>query len=479
MHNVAEKICFIELLERFARLRRFLLIEQRQGDSATREVVNVLRWGVDQTLATLDPLANLLSIDVDLSRDERITLARRLSDIFSYFDELHYQLSQVRGQWVSPEVEVFLQDVLAFMPADRKPDSVSVVLLNEYNFEEEDLASFVRLLLAAEPVSLSSISDRPTIGLPKTERDNPLYWANLVHECGHIDDEGLERLIAGTSLIPATATDDQRKTLEAWASEFFCDLFATKILGPAYLASFSAFALITTGLDGGEHGSESHPPDIVRICLMRRMLDRKELTVPLVGEFAEFGDLARLFYRLNEQRNEIDRRFLALGPPDDAPDLEHLRITEFADEIVQRIDAALDHTRELQASDYERLPQLASRLADGVLIGSYADRGPIEAAIATWKAGESNASSEARKAAYLSLKAAVQEQPVLPWEIINAGWLHKVTTIYASACDSFFSGSGTVREKVEDFDSRLVATDKTLLKSLEVSQIHRKFGRHD
>ncbi|HQU46718.1 MAG TPA: hypothetical protein PK867_28190, partial [Pirellulales bacterium] len=300
---------------------------------------------------------------------------------------------------------------------------------------------------------------------------------NLVHECGHIDEQGLETLISGTSLIPITATDEQRETLEAWAGEFFCDLFATKILGPAYLASFSAFALITTGLDGGDHGSKSHPPDIVRICLMRRMLDKKDLKVPLAGTFAEFGDLARLFYLLNEERNKIDRSFLALGPPDDAPNLEHLRITEFVDEIAERIDTALDHTRELQASDYLRLPQLADRLADGVLIGSYADRTPIEAALANWDAAGTGADPQARKTAYLSLKAAIQEQPVLPWEIINAGWLHKVTTIYASACDLFFSGSGAILDKIEDFDAKLLATDEALLKSLEVSQIHRKFRR--
>lgn len=476
MHNVAEKVCFIELIERVARLRRFLLTECQEGDSASREVLKVLLWGVQQVITTLDPLANLLSIDASLSKDERIAAARRLSDTFSYFDELHYQLSQVRGQWVSPEVEVFLQDVLAFMPADRKPDSVSVVLLNEYNFEEEDLASFVRLLLATEPIPLS-ISDRPTIGLPKTERDNPLYWANLVHECGHIDEQGLESLTSGTSLIPTTATDEQRETLQAWAGEFFCDLFATKVLGPAYLASFSAFALITTGLDGGDHGSKSHPPDIVRICLMRRMLDKKNLKVPLAGIFSEFGDLARLFYLLNEERNRIDRSFLALGPPDDAPDLEHLRITDFADEIVERIDAALDHTRELQASDYLRLPQLANRLGDGVLIGSFADRTPIEAALVRWGGDASAGDSEARKAAYLALKAAVQEQPVLPWEIVNAGWLHKVTTIYAMGCESLFSGSGAILDKIDDFDAKLLATDEALLKSLEVSQIHRKFRR--
>jgi hypothetical protein len=479
MHNVAEKLCFIELLERVARLRRFLLVEQRQGDSASREVIGVLLWGVNQMLATLDPLANLLSVDLALSSDERTAAARRLSTTYSYFFDLHLELSQVRGQWVSPEVDVFLQDVLGVMPKGRKPGSVSVVLLNEYSFEEEDFASAVRLLLAAEPIPFSTISDRPTVGLPKTERDNPLYWANLVHECGHIDEEGLDELIDGTSLIPANASREQRETLESWAGEFFCDLFATKILGPAYLASFSAFALITTGLDGGEHGSKTHPPDIVRICLMHRMLKNNEFTVPLAGAFADFGDLSRLFYQVNERRSEIDRVVLALEPPEDAPNLEHLRITEFADEIIERIDTVLGHTRELQASDYQRLPQLAARLADGVLIGSYADQTRIKDALANWgnQGANTHADSDARKAAYLAVKRAIQEQPVLPWEIINAGWLHKVTTIYSMACESFFSGSGAIIDKIEAFDAKLLATDDALLKSLEVSQIHRTFGR--
>ena len=174
------------------------------------------------------------------------------------------------------------------------------------------------MLLSAEAINFNTIADRPSVSLPKIERDNPLYWANLVHECGHIDEEGVAGLLAGGDLIPAALEPDKREVLESWTEEFYCDLFAVKVLGPAYLASFAANSLIASGQDGGDYGSTSHPPDIVRLCLMQRQLEKKGLTIPLSGELAEYRDIARMFYLANEHRWELERLHLAIAPPDDA-----------------------------------------------------------------------------------------------------------------------------------------------------------------
>ena len=177
---------------------------------------------------------------------------------------------------------------------------MSVILLNEWSFEAEDLASYARLLLSAEPISFDSVSDRPSVSLPKVERENPLYWADLAHECGHIDEDGIDELLGNPDLISTETSPDNKEVLEQWAEEFYCDLFAIKVLGPAYFASFAASSLIAAGSDGGEYGSKTHPPDIVRICLMRRMLDKKDLDLPLTKDFGSFESLAQLFiWRMN------------------------------------------------------------------------------------------------------------------------------------------------------------------------------------
>lgn len=56
MHNVAEKLSFVELVERLARLRRFLLSEHKSGDAATRDVISVFHWAVQGILHSLDQI---------------------------------------------------------------------------------------------------------------------------------------------------------------------------------------------------------------------------------------------------------------------------------------------------------------------------------------------------------------------------------------------------------------------------------------
>jgi hypothetical protein len=479
MHNLAEKLSFVELVERLARLRRFLLSEHKSGDSATRDVISVFRWAVLGILRSLDQIPALLAADLPLDENDRISCARKMANAYAYFDEMHSRLSYVHGAWIAPEVYVFLGNVLEFMPADRRPPDVSVTLLNEYSFEEEDLASHARMLLSAEAINLDTIADRPSVSLPKIERDNPLYWANLVHECGHIDEEGIDGLLADGDLIPTGLEPDKREVLENWAAEFYCDLFAVKVLGPAYLASFAANALIAAGQDGGEYGSTSHPPDIVRVCLMQRELEKKGLRIPLAGELAEYRDVGRMFYLANEHRGELERLHLAIAPPEDAPDLQHIPpLTEFADRIVDRIDEVVRHERELVPGDFRETPHLARRLEQGVLIGSHPSHDALEQLRRQIPPADRQAAlarSELEQV-FAAASAVIQESRTSPWEIVNAGWLHKVQVLYPYAFSLFFTETGSIVERIEEFDSRLLATDEVLLKSIEVSRIHQLFG---
>ena len=48
--------------------------------------------------------------------------------------------------------------------------------------------------------------------------------------------------------------------------------------------------------------------------------------------------------------------------------------------------------------------------------------------------------------------------------------------LYPYAFSLFFTETGSIVERIEEFDSRLLATDEVLLKSIEVSRIHQLFG---
>lgn len=241
-----------------------------------------------------------------------------------------------------------------------------------------------------------------------------------------------------------------------------------KVLGPAYLASFAANALIAAGQDGGEYGSASHPPDIVRICLMQRELEKKRLVIPLKGELAEYRDVARMFYLANEYRGELERLHLAMNPPEDAPDLQHVPLTEFADRIVEKIDEVVQHERELVPGDFHETPHLAHRLEQGVLIGSHPSHDALEQVRGKIPIENQQAALTRfeLKQLFTAAGAAIQESRTSPWEIVNAGWLHKVQVLYPYAFSLFFTESGSIVEKIGEFDARLLATDEVLLKSI-------------
>ena len=289
--TIADRLCLVELIERFARLRRYLRHEEELGERPQRDVVRVFLAGVDGLLQSLDQYVQLLSSQQALDGYERMSFARRMTTLFSLFVQLHAQLSNLRGTWARPESQLFIENVCELLPAGRLPDAIPVVLQNEYSFEQEDLATGLNSLFLGNGVALQLSQARPTVFLPKAEHDNPLYWANLAHECVHIDRKGIEELINDPAFFPPEATDAEKSTLKRWAEELYCDLFATKILGPAYLVSFLAFTLLEANLVAAEYGSASHPPDIVRICMMQRVLENRGLKIRLQGELSEFQDI--------------------------------------------------------------------------------------------------------------------------------------------------------------------------------------------
>lgn len=258
--------------------------------------------------------------------------------------------------------------------------------------------------------------------------------------------------------------------------------------------SFLAYILIATNPIGGDEGSRSHPPYIMRIGMMQRVLEKRRLRIPLPdGPFRGFQDLARLYYFAYESRSKILRRHHAMihaehvenGMSEQCPAVAAGPLTQFADNILAKIDVAVRNEKELTADDFGRISRLAERVSQGVLIGSYVDKSHLDAALQTCAGIDLGLHQPAalleptseEMTAYNTLKPLIQETRTTPWEIINAGWLHKTQVVYPEAFDLFFRKAGSVLDKIDDFDSRLQATDKVLLKSIEVAQIHKMFGR--
>jgi len=395
---------------------------------------------------------------------DRLATARRLSDIFKSIDNLHSQLQFVYGIWVRPEAHVFVKNVLEFIPPDRHLEKVNIILSNEYSFLESDLSSYVEAVLG--PVNVQTdFQKSPSVFLPKIERDNPLNWAILVHECGHADFQGNSHLLDQLEAILPQADAPSKKILQRCAEEIYCDLFATQILEPAYLASFATFALVVAGGGGSEISSETHPADVVRIAIIQEALEKSNLKVVLAESRLDSNDISSLFYNALEERVKLERQYIRL--PLEQP-LQQFILQEFVDVIYEQVDQTISLSQQLTIKDFARIDGLVKRLSKGILIGSYQNPQLIESAKGNFSEGriDSQKINEA--------KNAVQESRVLLWEIVNAGWLHKIEHIYPRAFTLFFdSDAKPLEEKIKSWGKELEEIDRLLLKSIESSEIQR------
>jgi hypothetical protein len=461
--NYLEKLLCVEVLEKISRMQRFLRLEPAVSYHQDTEVINIFLKALDAVLDNLRPVIVILSEEVPLDEWERITTARRLSDIFDSVNRLHVQLQFIYGRWVRPETHVFIKSVLEFIPSNRRPEKVNVILSNMYSFLETDLSSYIEDVLSPT-IRMDIQNQSPSVFLPKIERDNPLNWAILIHECGHIDSQGISNLLEQPETIPAQIDTPPIEILQRWVEEIYCDVFAARILGPAYLASFATFALVVAECGASEIATNTHPPDIVRISIIQEVLKKSNLEVTLTEPRLNSTDVSSLFYNVLEERTKLVRDKL---PPLRQPQLQ-LQLGDFVDVICEQVDQIISLSRHLTVEDFTRISELAKRLSEGIPIGSYQNPPLIESAKKKFLKGRI-ASEELDEA-----KSAVQESRVLLWEVVNAGWLHKIESIYPKAFTLFFRADDTpIEKKVTSWGEELEEIDRLLLKSIESSEIQK------
>jgi hypothetical protein len=469
--NYLEKFICIEILEKITRMQRYLRSEPDALRGQGTEVVNIFLKALDAIIGNLGPIIERLSFrkfqreEVILDEWERLSTVRQLSDIFKSIDTLHLHLHFTYGIWVKPETHVFLDNVLKIIPLTHlNKDKVNVILSNLYSFLETDLSDYVEYVLSPMNVHVQFQNESPSVFLPKIERDNPLNWAILVHECGHIEPQGASTLLSQPEIIPPQADPLVKKILKNWVEEIYSDLLACQIIGPAYLASFATIAILLAGAGGSEKATETHPADIIRISIIKEVLKNKNLIVELITPKLSCNDLSSLFFNLLEERTKLDRKYFPASL--DQPKVQ-LKFGEFVDVICEKVnEVPLNH--HLTKKDFSRVECLAKRLSEGIPIGAYHNPQLIQSAKTKFSKGSIN-SAELDEA-----KNAIQESRVFLWEIVNAGWIYKVEYFYPNAFSLIFDISDQpIEEKMANWSIEIEGLDRLLLKSIESAEIQR------
>jgi len=185
------------------------------------------------------------------------------------------------------------------------------------------------------------------------------------------------------------------------------------------------------------------------------------LTEPILNS----DDVSSLFYNALEERAKLDRQYIR--PSLVQPHLQ-LKIGEFVDAICEQVDQIISLSQQLTVKDFTRIDYLSKRLSKGVPIGSYTDPQLIETAKKKFLKGRIDPEK------LDEAKSTVQESRVLLWEVINAGWLYKINSIYPRAFTLFFGSDNTpIEKKVTSWGEEHEEIDRLLLKSIESSEIHR------
>jgi len=266
---------YAALLERAVRLDDY--VSERAADapgSAGKgtNLVAALRSAVGKFARELHRDARRLFRDKQPS-DNRLTYYAELLSKARAYRRLHAHVSFLPTPWPKIELHLFVRRVFEeagyqWEGSPAEPDDPWTILLSgDFNFSHILLPDSRDAADAHEAPLLQNV-----LVLPAAEKDNPLFWPNLVHELGHCiaaKDGVMDAVRALPSLTNRPAAD--RSTLEEWTQEIVADLIATTLLGYSYFSSFVTFAVysIPRAL---RQPSPKHPSPETRIEYIGRRL---------------------------------------------------------------------------------------------------------------------------------------------------------------------------------------------------------------
>ncbi len=480
MNNLLERILVIETLEKIFRLQAFLQKASIRATDPDIKVISIYDYAINEVLKSIQVVIYKLHDNYgDLDENERYSCIRRISNAFNSTDDLHSQLNFIHGEWTIQETYIFIKRLFRFILKDN--DDVSIVLSDNYMFEEVDLSRYLEWRLRCHNITARLDEIRSTLFLPKIEYSNPLNWSILVHEMGHVLTKPLEEILSDTEIAEISTTADGIKMLESWTEEIWCDLIATKLLGPSYIASYIIFSILLASSGRIEESSKTHPADRVRISIMRHYLEMMNTNLKIKGMFADFNCVSDFFYDLFERRCTFERSnfIFDLPPPSQFP----LNYQKFRDLMVDKIqELTYENMPDLEVNN-DKIRRLLKRLCEGILIGSFIAHDKPESLQDELKKIESiinnrEAENQNDKIGDLMKHVlnGVKESPCTISEILNTGWLYKCECFYPNIIDLLFSKNEELDQCYDVFRNEIFLLDDKLKKSIEISHIHDLFA---
>lgn len=425
-------------------------------DAGKQITLNVFEIALNKILVELETPIQLIKNN-NLSDIERESLNRRLSTTLNLFKDFHSLLKFIHSDWVRPETYTFSNGIIRSLPKEYANTHINIILIDEYSFKENNLINKFKNVFRKSRLLIENSSIKyPTIFLPKLEISNPLNWTILAHEIGHINEQEIKKITEDPTILPPQTTINDQGILKKWAEEIFCDIFATNLLGPAYFSSLVSYSLCTGSLAWNSFHSQYHPSNMLRIRFLNEYIERNGFTLKCKSKMIGEEDLSTFFFNMIEDIDDIN---LGMQRDPNVPKIRIRKLTHFLDRLRELTNV---YKMQIKYKPENKILELNKKLIAGIPIGAIREN-------------SSKIISESLSKENLDLelsKKLISERGTTLWEILNAGWVYKISYIIPKCLKIIFEDNDNcLYDKLPRIGDLYDLCDDRILKSIEASEL--------
>ncbi len=479
---VLEELLLADSLEKIIRMERYLNDVILHASEDDIKIVEFYKDVLEAIKNELEEPANLLKKyhKSKINDNTSVTFIRKCLNISIAVRIFHEEFfSYLPILKTRSETYIFLKNLLQqIIQIKTEP---AIVLTDIYNYEERNITQSLK---EKNIIKDGKIAEQIIIGLPKTEKDNPLMWTILVHEIGHDLAENylnISSRVIKEGIIDKKIDYSHQTILKNWAKEIISDILSIRVIGPSYLYSFIFYNLLISDLDAF---SNTHPSPNCRIEIMLSALEQEKF---------ELKQVKSLYYIIR-QRQKKSKSFISVADScsECGAKIDPIsEIEEIKKEFYQLVSLSIKIIDEIKIKEYTpdnlvNCEKLVDNLNNSIPISSSRkmNNKKLNDSLKIFTAQRFFGLLDDKNKNIYSLLEQFEEKPNSISDIINAGWLHKINNSYSEFIKLFFEndeiGNHTFDEKYENYKKFLNQNDELLLKSFEIADMHLllEFGRN-
>ena len=460
MRNTTFKYITLELIEKIIRLKSYINKHSSNNRKNSNDaVIQIFEKAISSLLKNIEIIiSDINDIKDETTNNELYSIQRKLSTCYSAIKDLHSELHILNTDWLKLETYTFVEQIYNEHINGNNNEKINVILSDDYTFVETNMDNRFKDIMHSFYGTQDSYKpeDSPTVIMPKIEYSNPLNWTILVHELGHVDSKNIKKLCENPLLYPKDISLNEKKLLSNWAEEIYCDIKAIDIIGPAYFLSLASYALNESLITGFGIYRKSHPPFAMRLALLHSYIDKNSQNLESKLPNGSKGSLHTFIYYMTSVINENIKQIKDLSGKE--PSINDLNAYHqfLSEELIKEGKVN---------KDIGSILKLVENLKKKIPIGGYRSTVGDKSKLESLK-------KDIKDDVFCEIRDSLTDRKAELWEIINAGWVFKMSKNIPFGFKLFFDDdTKDIEEKLDGFSEKIELLDDRLLVSIETSKL--------